>query len=100
MPQGKMKVKAKMPQGAKIKNKAISKPKDIQKKNRPAQPKKDLLTAAVTKAINDSNEAVFKQKAAVEGGKQFRVIPSDDIQPGTSVKKDSKLDKGRLPKKK
>jgi hypothetical protein len=95
-----MKVKAKMPQGAKIKNKAISKPKDVQKKNRPSQPKKDLLTAAVTKAINDGNEATFKQKATVEG-KPFRIIPTDDTQPGTSaVKKDSKLDKGRLPKKK
>jgi len=94
-----MKVKAKMPHGAKIKNKAISKPKDVQKKNRPSQPKKDLMTAAVTKAINDSNEATFKKKATVEG-KTFTIVPDADTKAGTSVKKDSKLDKGRLPKKK
>ncbi|CAL8096267.1 unnamed protein product [Orchesella dallaii] len=101
MPQGKMKVKAKMPHGAKIKNKAISKPKDIQKKNRPAQQKRDLLNAAVTKAINDSNESTFKHKATVEG-KPFRVIPTDDIvKQGTSSKKKevkNKMDKGRLPR--
>jgi len=62
-----------------------------------------LLRDAVTKAINDSNESVFKQKATVEG-KPFRVIPTDDIvKQGTSSKKETtrnKLDKGRLPKKK
>lgn len=66
--------------------------------DRPAQQKKDLLKAAVTKAINESNETTFKQKATVEG-KKFHVIPTDDIKPGSSVKK-NKLDKGRLPKKK
>lgn len=57
------------------------------------------MKAAVTKAINESNETTFKQKATVEG-KPFKVIPTDDIQPGTSAPKNPKMDKGRLPKKK
>ncbi|ODM90363.1 hypothetical protein Ocin01_16318 [Orchesella cincta] len=99
MPQGKMKVKAKLPHGAKVKGKGISKAKDIQKKNRPAQQKRDLLNAAVTKAINDSNESTFKQKATVEG-KHFTVIPDDIVKKGKSAKKvgGEKMDKSRLPK--
>lgn len=55
---------------------------------------------AVTKAINDGNEMVYKQKVTLQGQK-LHVIPTDDIKKGAPIKKDgTKMDKSRLPKKK
>jgi len=104
MPQGKMKVNAKMPVGAKVKNR-ISKPKDIQKRNRPAKAKKtegNMLRSDITKAINEANETTVREKAVFDG-KMMHVLPTDDVlpadKPGTSGnKKGSTQKKGNKSK--
>jgi len=75
-------VKAKIPVGAKVKQRTIAKAKDIQKKNRPAQRKKasNLVGSAITKAINENNETNVREKAVVDG-KTLHILPSDDVMP-------------------
>jgi len=98
MPQGKSKVKTKKPAGAKTKKRTIKKAKDVQKKNRPATPKKTAkVKDAVTKAINESNETAARDKA-VSDGKSLSVLPTDDVGQGaadTKGKKGAGASKGK-----
>ncbi|OXA58856.1 uncharacterized protein LOC110846415 [Folsomia candida] len=110
MPQGKLKVKAKIPVGAKVKQRTIAKAKDVQKRNRPAQRKKaaNAVGAAITRAINENNETTVREKAVVDG-KTLHILPSDDVlpaekaglgsaggaKPSTSSKKNQKKSKNK-----
>jgi len=101
MPQGKLKVKANIPVGAKVKQRTISKAKDLQKKNRPALPRKDQhqLRDSITKAINETNETTAREKAVMDG-KTLRVLPSDDVIPAASSSSSAKSKGGPKKQKK
>jgi len=56
--------------------------------DRPALPKKtaNLVGAAITKAINESNETTVREKAVVDG-KTLHVLPTKDVLPAAEASK-------------